>query len=268
MCSLRARQANRRTTPTGRLRQAVRCRHLSRPSTPSWKSGLTFTAPRNNNRPRSISCGAKFMATQEDRRAHTRRKILDAAAELFAKHGYENTTIAQIVEKADLAKGTFYQHFQTKVDLLVALGWRDSAERVRNLIGEVQQGASPLDVLRRFYAVMAQWFEAHAPIAEDVILSAIRLHDPDSCSPEFVSHDFTRLMLQIAQQRGEVRADIDPSTQAIVIGGAFTLAVVDWSKKPQPKKLQKSLADCFQTFLYGAAPVNARPALRTKTTRR
>ncbi len=192
------------------------------------------------------------MATQEDRRAQTRQKILDAAAALFLEQGFEPTTLAQIVEKANVVKGTFYQHFRTKVDLLVALGWRDSAGRVRKLIEEVGWGGSPLEVLHRFYLVMAQWFEAHAPIAEDVIVSAIRLHDPRANSPESSSHDFTRLMLHTARQRGEVRADIDPATQAMVIGGAFTLAVIDWSRNPQPHKLQQSFSDCYRVFLEGA----------------
>ncbi len=209
------------------------------------------------------------MATQEGRRALTRQKILDAAAELFLEHGFENTTMVQIVEKANIVKGTFYQHFQTKVDLLVALGWRDSAGRMGKLIEEVEQGASPLDVIRRFYGVMAQWFEAHSPIAEDVIVSAIRLHDPHSNRPEAAAHDFTRLMLQIARDRDEVRADIDPATQAIVLGGAFTLAVIDWSRNPKPKKLQELFADCFRIFLQGAeAPPKMRPSSKPGRTRR
>ncbi len=195
------------------------------------------------------------MATQEDRRAQTRQKILDAAAELFQARGFENTTVAQIVEAADVVKGTFYQHFAGKVDLLVALGWRDSAGRMRELTNEVEHGASPLDVLQRFYSVMAQWFEAHAAIAEDVIIASIRLHAPDAASPESAPHAFTVLMLKIAADRGEVRADINPATQAIVLGGAFTLAVIDWSRKPKPKKLQASFSACFHTFLHGAAAV-------------
>ncbi len=209
------------------------------------------------------------MATQEDRRALTRQKILDAAAELFLAHGFEDTTMAQIVEKANIVKGTFYQHFQTKVDLLVALGWRDSAERVGRLIEEVERGASPLDVLQRFYGVMAQWFEAHAPIAEDVIVSSIRLHDARSNSPEGASHDFTRMMLEIARKRGEVRADVDAATLAIAVGGAFTLAVIDWSRNPEPGRLQKLFAGCFRVFLQGAAaPQTVRPLSKPKRTGR
>ncbi len=207
------------------------------------------------------------MATQEDRRAQTRGKILDAAAALFQAQGYEDTTMAQIVAKADVVKGTFYQHFAGKVDLLVALGWRDSAGRVRKLMDEVEQGASPLDVLQRFYSVMAQWFEAHAAIAEDVIIASIRLHGPGGGSPESAPHAFTRLMLKTAQSRGEVRADIDSATQAIMLGGAFTLAVIDWSRKPRPQKLQASFSACFLTFLHGAAAPGVRRSPVTRSAR-
>ncbi len=194
------------------------------------------------------------MATQEDRRASTRQKILDAAAELFLQNGFENTTIMQIVERANIVKGTFYQHFETKMDLLVVLGRKDGADRVHKLIAEVRRGLSPLEALHRYYLVMAQWFEAHPAIAEEVIVSALRLHAPDSDSPESVAHDFTKLMLKIARKRGEVRADIDVASQAIVLSGAFTLAVVDWSRKPAPKKLQRRFSTCYQAFLQGVQP--------------
>ncbi len=207
------------------------------------------------------------MASHEDRRASTRQKILDAAAELFLKNGFENTTIMQIVDRADIVKGTFYQHFQTKMDLLVVLGRQDGSERVRKLMAEVQQGLSPLDALQRYYLVMARWFEAYPAIAEDVIVSAIRLHDPDSNSPESKAHDFTRSMLQTARKRGEVRRDIDATSQAIVIGGAFTLAVIDWSRRPAPKQLQKRFSACYQAFLQGvqASPKDKLATRNSKT---
>ena len=191
------------------------------------------------------------MATQQERRALTRRKIIDAAAALFLEQGFDNTTIAQILERANVVKGTFYQHFQTKMDLLVVLGRQDGTERVSELITEVRHGLSPLEALRRYYLAMAQWFEAHPAIAEDVVVSAIRLHNPHSDSPESVAHDFTRLMLKIAGERGEVRSDIVVAAQAIVMGGAFTLAVIDWCRNPAPSALQECIGACFQVFLQG-----------------
>lgn len=205
------------------------------------------------------------MATQEERRALTRQKILDAAAALFLEYGFEGTTLAQILEQAGIVKGTFYQHFQTKLDVLVTLGWQSSAERVDKLIAEVRQGVSALDALERYYRVMAQWFEAYPAIAEDVIISAIRLHDPQSNSPTLIAHDFTKLMIQTACKRGELRTDIDAVSQAIVLGGAFTLAVIDWSRDARPQKLQKRFDACFQLFLQGAqASSQSKPSAKAK----
>lgn len=191
------------------------------------------------------------MTSQEDRRASTRQKILNAAAELFLTNGFEKTTLAQIVAHANIVKGTFYQHFQTKMDLLVVLGRQDGAERVRDLIARVMQGESALDALQRYYLVMAQWFEKYPNIAEDVMISAIRLHDPNSSLPEYVAHDFTKLMLRIAQERNEVRADIDINSMSVVIGGAFTVAVIDWCRNPEIEPLQERCKSCFQIFLQG-----------------
>ncbi len=208
------------------------------------------------------------MATHEHRRASTRQKILDAAAELFLRNGVENTTIMQIVEKADIVKGTFYQHFQTKMELLVVLGRNDSAARVHGLIAEVRQGLAALQAIEGYYRVLAQWFEAHPAVAADVIVSAIRLHDPASNSPESVAHDFTRLMLRIARKRGEVRADIDVTSQAIVIGGAFTLAVIDWSRRPTSGQLQRRFSVCYRAFLEGVQTLpNNTPTAKTGKTR-
>jgi AcrR family transcriptional regulator len=47
-------------------------------------------------------------------------KILDTAERLFYTQGYCNTGINQVIEEADIAKGSLYKHFETKTDLLVA----------------------------------------------------------------------------------------------------------------------------------------------------
>ncbi|NJE13628.1 TetR/AcrR family transcriptional regulator [Thermococcus sp. LS2] len=48
----------------------------------------------------------------------TREKILKAARELFAEKGYDKTTVDEIVERAGVAKGTFYNYFKSKEELI------------------------------------------------------------------------------------------------------------------------------------------------------
>jgi len=47
-----------------------------------------------------------------------KEKIIEAAYELFGTQGYENTSVAEIIEKAGASKGGFYHHFKSKDDIL------------------------------------------------------------------------------------------------------------------------------------------------------
>jgi len=61
------------------------------------------------------------VATQEERKADTRQRLLDAAADLFAERGIEAVSIDTIAEAADRTSGAVYAHFGGKDGLLNAL---------------------------------------------------------------------------------------------------------------------------------------------------
>src|SRR5687767_2711154 len=68
------------------------------------------------------------MATREEKKAQTRKKLLDAAAVLVAKNGAVATTLDAIAEKAGLTKGAVYSNFKNKEQLLYELGERAGPE--------------------------------------------------------------------------------------------------------------------------------------------
>ncbi len=55
------------------------------------------------------------------RQSKTRKAVFNAFVELLTEKGYSNTTIQDIISRADIGRSTFYSHFQTKDDLLNAL---------------------------------------------------------------------------------------------------------------------------------------------------
>ncbi|HEY5247653.1 MAG TPA: helix-turn-helix domain-containing protein, partial [Dermatophilaceae bacterium] len=61
------------------------------------------------------------MATQEQRKAETRQRLLDAAAALFAERGVDAVSIDAVAEAADRTSGALYAHFGSKAGLLNAL---------------------------------------------------------------------------------------------------------------------------------------------------
>ncbi len=84
------------------------------------------------------------MATQGERRAETRQRLLDAAAELFAERGIEASSVDAIAERAERTSGAIYDHFGGKAGLLFALleGWVDD---VAIAIGRELASATSLD---------------------------------------------------------------------------------------------------------------------------
>ena len=50
--------------------------------------------------------------------------MLDTAAELFIKNGYDGTTVQQVIDRLEVSKGAFYHYFSSKEDLLDAVADR------------------------------------------------------------------------------------------------------------------------------------------------
>ncbi|MFT4036383.1 MAG: TetR/AcrR family transcriptional regulator [Patulibacter sp.] len=58
--------------------------------------------------------------TQDQRRAETRRRLLDATIDCLAEYGYAGATTRRIAERADVSVGAVTHHFQYRVDLVAA----------------------------------------------------------------------------------------------------------------------------------------------------
>jgi AcrR family transcriptional regulator len=65
--------------------------------------------------------GERDGSRQQRRVKATRKKILNAAREVFVEKGLDLTTIDNITERADVGKGTFYYHFNEKNELITNL---------------------------------------------------------------------------------------------------------------------------------------------------
>ncbi|MGG0188327.1 TetR/AcrR family transcriptional regulator [Bacillus rhizoplanae] len=60
-------------------------------------------------------------STRKQRSLETKKKLLFAGREVFIEHGFQKTTISQIIKKAETGYGTAYVYFKNKDDLLVVL---------------------------------------------------------------------------------------------------------------------------------------------------
>jgi AcrR family transcriptional regulator len=82
---------------------------------------------------------------REREREDVRRRILDAARDQFARHGYERVTMRAIAESIEYSATTIYNHFRDKDDLLDNL----CEEDFRRLLGAMRPDSLPVDPVDR-----------------------------------------------------------------------------------------------------------------------
>lgn len=110
------------------------------------------------------------MAKQAERRAATTEAILTAARRLFGEQGFAATTVDDIADQADVAKGAVYHHYKTKEALFEAVFDQVS----RDLVQEIDRAVrGEKDVLARMVAGTQHYFAATADGATGQII----LHD-------------------------------------------------------------------------------------------
>lgn len=97
--------------------------------------------------------------TQEDRRATTRARVLDAAVACLLENGYAGFSIGEVQKRADMARGTLLHHFPAKADLVSAAVGHLVTQRV----AQAQQAAVG-DAAERLDAfVDAVWADLSSP---------------------------------------------------------------------------------------------------------
>ena len=141
------------------------------------------------------------------KKERTRRAIYDAALALFAERGFEDVTVEQICEAADVARGTFFLHFPTKAGLIFEATARLTAE-LRELLAE--PGPTALHDLRRVTQFILERFETSREVMEPMFREALRTPAGElHAQPDDV--ELGNLLVELVrrgQQSGEFRDDV------------------------------------------------------------
>ncbi len=169
-------------------------------------------------------------ATTGDRRARrrqqTRERIVDAAVELFIRQGYDATTVDQIAAAADVARGTFFNHFPGKEDVTHA--WID--RRREELRDRITATAAP-DAITRILdglKAVAALYDTDDTTRRVMVRTWIRCGGP--FGPDHgQTAEFIRALLDDGKSTGQVRNDLDTSVAGSVLQDVFVGALCRWA---------------------------------------
>jgi len=103
--------------------------------------------------------GEERLTKEEIIQRFRRREILQAAREVFAESGFEDTTMDKIAERAGISKGTLYLYFKSKGDLLI-----QAIAEIMNTVYEMAErvlkaDVSPLEKVKLWISETMNYFE-------------------------------------------------------------------------------------------------------------
>lgn len=152
---------------------------------------------------------------REREKEEIRRKILDAARELFMTEGYDKVTMRRVADAIEYSPTTIYHHFEDKDDLVEALCHEDFAKLLEAL-DPAQMPADPIERLRQLGLAYARFALQNPNQYRFMFLTPREEHPHPEDSPGYQSFGVVRQMVADAKAAGQLRDDdVDAMAQTL-----------------------------------------------------
>lgn len=191
-----------------------------------------------------------------------KQQIIDTAKEMFIQNGFQSTHIGQVCEKLNIARGTVYQYFGNKREILYAI-----LESVEEKIDDILDPDDLRDFLKTNPAQKAvlkfisdRLSECiHAITSEHIIIKLVYKDivgiDDEVVARvskflEYISKVVTRDMDEI-KKKGVYKKTIDPEVTAIMLIGSVMYAVYEYDHKQKDLLNRDIIESMVSNFLYG-----------------
>ena len=178
---------------------------------------------------REIQKGKEKKRDQVQREKEKKRKrILRAAIELFTKKGFEKTIIEDITRKANVAKGTFYNFFEKKEDVLLYF-LNTEIELSRE---EIDLKISPqnnfLDQLELLVSTYLKHIFRNKDFAKILFRDRIMEWGTRNNNNELDLLQSLSQLIELAKQKNKIRKNLDTKRFAEIIFSINTMYIIHW----------------------------------------
>ncbi len=197
-------------------------------------------------------------STRRQRKQDQTADHLSATAyRLFEAHGYDEVSMEQVAEVADVAKATLYKYFPVK-EALIAHRFRldiatGMAARAQALFAHKTFDSR----MRYLLSESAAWHSERRTYLRHYIryLTSVRRCDerkPESVNADSDSRQILAAMFRTAQQSGEIKASVEVEQLAMSFEYLLYAAITSWLAEPAPNLTERFLS-AFELVMYGVA---------------
>ena len=174
---------------------------------------------------------AELLRRPRDSQAAGRGRLVATALELFYRHGFNAVGIDRVIEEAGVTKTTFYKHFKSKSDLMVAAvemrdRWElDAWQRAARLLG----GDAARTQLLALFDVLDVWFNDVSfggCLFLNVASEFPNPHDPVHIAAAQHKQKTRKMVRDLAARAGDEDPEVFADRFVIAFEGALVLRQV------------------------------------------
>ena len=142
-----------------------------------------------------------------------RERLVVAAVDLFTEQGYDDTTVAQIAERAGVTRSTFFRYFPDKRDVLMA-GQQTLSRLLAEGIAEAPGHATPLEAvaagLQRVSAAMGQMNRDLGPRMRAAVAASSELQEREALKSVGLAAAMTTALIArgVAETTAQLAAEL------------------------------------------------------------
>lgn len=167
------------------------------------------------------------ISRRELNKIHCRQRILKASRQLFSSKGYEETTMEDVAERAEVSKATLYNYFPGKDSLLMGIAEAELEQICQMVEEELSQVPSALDRLRQVLLAFVLDSMCYISLSRKITyLNSCEDSDLFATRLEMVQI-LHSLVLQ-AQEQGELRQDMAADEITELVMGLYLTAQFQW----------------------------------------
>jgi len=195
-------------------------------------------------------------------RERRRKQVYEAAVELFIDKGFDNTTMDDIADRADVARATVFNHFPRKTAILDEWSARRRHRALDAIHAEHLEDHSVREVLERYMVELAN--VSTQTRAETVALMGAAVHSTNVLAHPALADELGAILAR-AQTDGHLRIDVDAHLAGLLLAAGYFATLTAWiDAEPAPFALRQKLLSAMNLILDGVLPTGRRPG----TTRR
>ncbi len=172
------------------------------------------------------------LSRRERRKLELRERVIEVAKTLFTEQGFQETRVAEICERADIAQKTFFNHFPTKLHLLRELAHAGIAQLLVEMEAICKAELSTRERVFQLFDTVAEHMEAAGPRNRELVTEIVHAisAEPDDRSDQArqLSSGFDAIV-EAGVAQGDVTRRHDIEALAELLLGAYYVLIFNYA---------------------------------------